>query len=144
MDCKQRTIDKLLQTLVDCLQRESLNVTRIFFSYRTLKLINSKNFNKSKLSAAQDNKAIVVNNAPLDKDNSESIDDNSCNSNECNKIPGDELSNKIANDNSKNHSRINKNHQNNTKSFNNSRTIQYDVSRNDIKLMEMCENQKND
>ena len=42
-------------------------------------------------------------------------------------IPDQELSNKIANDN-----RMNKNHQNNTNSFNSSRTIQYDVSRNDI------------
>ena len=59
----------------------------------------------------------------LDKDNRGSIDDNSCNSNECNecnecnsnecnKTPDHELSNKIPNDNSKNHSRINKNHLN--------------------------------
>ena len=54
----------------------------------------------------------------IDKDNRGSIDDNSCNSNECNecnecnKTPDHELSNKIPNDNSKNHSRINKNHLN--------------------------------
>ena len=89
----------------------------------------------------------------LDKDNRGSIDDNSCNSNECNecnecisneynecyecnsnecnKTPDHELSNKIPNDNSKNHGRINKNHQNNTNNFNNSRPIQY-ASKNDI------------
>ena len=60
---------------------------------------------KSRLSATQDNKTIDDNNAPLDKDNRESTDDNSCNSNECNKILDQELSNSIANDNSKNHSR---------------------------------------
>ena len=69
---------------------------------------------------------------PLDKGNRESVDDNSCNSNECNKIPDHELCNKTANDNSKNYSRVNKNHQNSTNSFNNSRTVQYDVGRNDL------------
>ena len=63
-----------------------------------------------KYSATQDNKAIDVNNASLDKDNRESIGDNSCNGNKCNKIPDHELSTIIANDNRKNHSRINKNH----------------------------------
>ena len=45
-----------------------------------------------------------------------------------------ELSNKIANDNSKNYCRINKNHHSrtNTNNFNNSRAIQYDVSRNGV------------
>ena len=45
-----------------------------------------------------------------------------------------ELSNKIANDNSKNYCGINKNHHSriNTNNFNNSRAIQYDVSRNDV------------
>ena len=51
------------------------------------------------------------------------------NSNQCNKIPGRVLSKNIANDNSKNHCRINL--QNDTNSLNNSRTIRYIVSRND-------------
>ena len=92
---------------------------------------NIQNLDQSKLSASQDNKAIDVNKAPLYKGNRESIYDNSYNSNECNKIPDPELSNKIATDNSKNQSRINKNRQYNTSCLN-SRTIQNDVSRNDI------------
>ena len=37
MNCKQRTVDKLLQTLAVCLQQESLIRARLFFSHRTLK-----------------------------------------------------------------------------------------------------------
>ena len=85
---------------------------------------NTQNFNQWKLPVTQANKANNVNNAPHDKDNRESIDDNFCN-NECNKIPDHEFSNKTANDNSKNHTRIIKNHQNNTNNLNNSRTIQH-------------------
>ena len=73
----------------------------MFFTYRTLKLIQIYKTDRSKLSASQDNKVINTNPAPLNKDNRESIDDNSCNSNECNKIPDQELSSTIANDNSK-------------------------------------------
>ena len=80
----------------------------MFFTYRTLKLIQIYKTDRSKLSASQDNKVINTNPAPLNKDNRESIDDNSCNSNKCNKIPDQELSSKIANDNSKYPSRINK------------------------------------
>ena len=77
-------------------------MVRIFFFLQNSKInSNTQNFDKSKLSATQNVEAIDVNNAPLDKDNEESVDDNSCNSNECNKIPDQELSNKIANDNSK-------------------------------------------
>ena len=97
MDCKQRTLDKLPKTLAVCLQRESLiRDENIFLLLNSNINSNTQNFDKSELSATQDNKALDVNNAPLDKDNRESIDDNSCNSNECNKI-----SDKIANDNSK-------------------------------------------
>ena len=62
---------------------------------------NTQSFDKSKLSATQNIETIDVSNVTLDKDNEESVDDNSCNSNECNKIPDQQLSNKIANDNSK-------------------------------------------
>ena len=134
MDCKQRTIDELFQPLAVCLQRESLTRDENIFMLQSSKTnSNTKNFDQSKLSAAHDNKTIDVSNAPLDKDNrQESIDDNYCNSNECYENPDHELSNKIENDNSKNHYKISKNHQNNTNNFNNSRAIQYDVSRNDI------------
>ena len=80
----------------------------MFFTYRTLKLIQIYKTDRSKLSASQDNKVINTNPAPLNKDNRESIDDNSCNSNKCNKIPDQELSSTIASDNSKYPSRINK------------------------------------
>ena len=101
MGCKQRILDKLLQTLAVCLQREPLiRFGNIFFLQDSKINSNTKNFDKTKLSATQDSKAIDANNAPLHKDNRESIDDNSCNSNECNKISDHELSNKIANDNS--------------------------------------------
>ena len=80
----------------------------MFFTYRTLKLIQIYKTDRSKLSASQDNKVINTNPAPLNKDNRESVDDNSCNSNKCNKIPDQELSSTIANDNSKYPSRINK------------------------------------
>ena len=133
MNCKQRTIKKLLQTLTICLKRESLiRDENIFFLQNSKINSNTQNFGQSKLSPSQDNKAIDVNNAPLDKGNRESIYDHSCDGNECNKIPDHELSNKIATDNGKNKRRINKNHQYNTNSLNNSRTIQNDVSRNDI------------
>lgn len=82
----------------------------MFFTYRTLKLIQIYKTDRSKLSASQDNKVINTNPAPLNKDNRESIDDNSCNSNKCNKIPDQELSSTIANDNSKYPRRINKSH----------------------------------
>ena len=131
MDCKQRTTDKLLQTLAVCLQWESLiRDGNIFLSQKINS--NTQNFDKSKLSPTQDNKAIAVNNSPLDKNNRESINDNTCNSNEWNKIPDQKLFNKIENDNSKDHNRINKNPQNNNNSFGNSGTTQYDISRSDI------------
>ena len=134
MDCKQKTIDKLLQTLAVCLQRESLIRDENIFLLQNSKIkLNTQNFDQSKFStAAHENKAIDVNNAPLDKDNRESIDDNSCNSNESDETPDHELSNKIGNDNIKNHSRINKSHQNDTNNFINPRTSQYDVNRNNI------------
>ena len=134
MDCKQKTIDKLLQTLAVCLQWESLIRDENIFLLQNSKInLNTQKFDQSKLSAAaHHNKAIDVNNAPLDKDNRESIDDNSCNSNESDETPDHELSNKIGNDNIKNHSRINKSHQNDTNNFINSRTSQYDVNRNNI------------
>ena len=133
INCKQTTIKKLLQTLTVCLKRESLiRDDNIFFLLDSKISSNTQNLDQSKLSASQDNKAIDVNKAPLYKGNRESIYDNSYNSNECNKIPDPELSNKIATDNSKNQSRINKNRQYNTSSLNNSRIIQNDVSRNDI------------
>ena len=84
MDCKQRTI-------AVCLRWESLIRDENFFSCRTLKLI-------------QIYKTLINQNfllLKIIKHNTESIDDNSYNSNECNKIPDQELSNKIANDNSK-------------------------------------------
>ena len=104
MNCKQRTIKKLLQTLTVCLKRESLiRDENIFFLQNSKINSNTQNFGQSKLSPSQDNKAIDVNNAPLGKGNRESIHDHSCNGNECKKIPDHELSNKIANDNDKNY-----------------------------------------
>ena len=135
MDCKQRTIGKLLQTLAVCLQWESLICNEnIFLLQNSIINSNAQNFDKSKLPATQENEAIDVNKAPLDKDNRESIDDNSCNS-IVTSVTKSLIKNyliKLQMIIAKNHSRINKNHQNNTNSFNNSRTIQYDVSRNDI------------
>ena len=131
MDCNQRAIDKIFQTLVVCLQPESLIRDESIYLLQNSKInSNAKNLDQSKLSATHDNKAIHVNNAPLDKDNRESIDDNSCND-KCDEISDHELSNKIAIDNGKNRCRIKKNHQNNTNNFNNLRTIQYNVSKND-------------
>ena len=105
MDCNQREIDKIFQTLVVCLQPESLIRDESIYLLQNSKInSNAKNLDQSKLSATHDNR--------------ESIDDNSCNG-ECDEIPDHELSNKIAIDNSKNRSRIKKNHQNNTNNFNN-------------------------
>ena len=68
MDCKQRTIDKLLQTLAVCLQRESLIRDENIFLLQNFKInSNIQKSDKSKLSATQDNKAMDINNAPLVK-----------------------------------------------------------------------------
>ena len=84
-----------------CLRRESLICDDNIFLLQNSKInSNTQNFDQSKLSATQDNKVIDVNNAPIDKDNRELIDDNFYNSNKCNKIFDHELSTKIANDNS--------------------------------------------
>ena len=85
MDSKQRTIDKLLKKLAICLQRKSLIRDENIFLLQNSKInSNAQKSDQSKLSATPDNKAI---DATLDKDNKESIDDNSCNSNKCNLIP---------------------------------------------------------
>ena len=69
MDCKQSKIDTLLQTSAVYLQQQSLIPDEIFL-LQISKINSSKqNFDRSKLSATQDNKAIDVNNAPLDNDN---------------------------------------------------------------------------
>ena len=69
MDCKQSKTDTLLQTSAVYLQQQSLIPDQIFL-LQISKINSSKqNSDKSKLSATQDNKAIDVNNAPLDKDN---------------------------------------------------------------------------
>ena len=68
MDCKQRTVDKLLQTLAVCLQRESLIRDENIFLLQNFKInSNIQNSDKSKLSATQDNKEMDINNAPLVK-----------------------------------------------------------------------------
>ena len=68
MDCKQRTVDKLLQTLAVCLQRESLIRDENIFLLQNFKTnSNIQNSDKSKLSATQDNKEMDINNAPLVK-----------------------------------------------------------------------------
>ena len=51
---------------------------RNFFSNRTLKLIQTR---KTLINVVQDNKAIDFNKAPLDKDTTELVVDNYCNSN---------------------------------------------------------------
>ena len=85
------------------MQWESLTPDENIFLLQNSKInSNTQNFDQSKLSATHDNKAIDVNNAPLDKDNS------------------------------RNHSRIKKNLQNKTNNFNNSRVILYGISRNNI------------
>lgn len=59
MGCKQRILDKLLQTLAVCLQREPLiRVGNIFLLQDSKINSNTKSFDKTKLSATQDNKAI--------------------------------------------------------------------------------------
>ena len=69
MDCKQSKIDTLLQTSAVYLQHQSLIPDQIFL-LQISKINSSKqSSDRSKLSATQDNKAIDVNNAPLDKDN---------------------------------------------------------------------------
>ena len=78
MGCKQRTIDKLLQTLGVCLQRGSLIRDENIFTYRTLKLI-------------QIHKTLINQNILLPKNIKESVLnvplDNSRNSNEYNVNP---------------------------------------------------------
>ena len=47
MDCKQRTIDKLLQTLAVCLQRKSLMRDENIILKQNSKIIsNTQNFNQ--------------------------------------------------------------------------------------------------
>ena len=69
MDCKQSKIDTLLQTSAVYLQQQSLIPDEIFLLQISKINSSTQNFDRSKLSATQDNKAIDVNNAPLDNDN---------------------------------------------------------------------------